>query len=248
MKDSAASKEDRDVYVEGGPIRPKRSRGKRPKGMDDGLMTIPSARAGLLDRLFPPRYDFHGMLRYQAEITAEAVEAFEDWLKAEAEGPARELEDLKRHADEARWHMEGELIKAFSTPFDRTDIYELSRQMDRIVDYSSLTAREMVVFEIAPDEPIMSMATNLSKAARALADAIRHLEDRPKKASKLVPKMRKLHWAVEKSFLEAMAYLLVGEVTMEKLKRKEVYHNFKVVMKNVGYTVDILHRVVVRLI
>lgn len=201
-----------------------------------------------LDRLFPKKYDFHKMLRNQAELTASAIEGFVEWLEAGGTGPARRLDQLKRDADQARWHMEGKLIKAFATPFDRTDIYEISRQMDRIVDYASLTAREMVIFHIKPDEPIRSMASKLSTATRTLADGIRYLEGRPKKVSKLVPKMRKAHWAVEKAYLEAQAYLLVGDLTMEKLKRKEVYHNFKDVMKNVGYTVDILHRIIVRLI
>jgi uncharacterized protein Yka (UPF0111/DUF47 family) len=224
----------------------KKKRGKK-KGPPTRLAKG-AGKKGLIDRVFPPKYDFHGMLRAQAEITAEGIEAFYNWLEAGAKGPARDLDQKKREADETRWYMESELMKAFSTPFDRTDIYEISRQMDRIIDYASLATREMIVFEIGPDEPIMSMADKLAKATRSLADAIDHLEHKPKKASKMVPKMRKLHWAVEKSYLEALAYLYVGEVTLEKFKRKEVYHNFKVAMKNVGYTVDILHRIVVRLI
>ena len=141
-------------------------------------------KRSLLDRMFPKEYDFHAMLRDQARITAEGIDAFVHWLDNGAKGPARRLDKKKREADDARWHMEGQLIQAFSTPFDRTDIYEISRQMDRIIDYASLTAREMVVFEIGPDEPINSMAGNLSKATRALSDAIAWLEHKPKKASK----------------------------------------------------------------
>jgi len=210
--------------------------------------TVPEPKKKMIDRIFPPKYDFHGMLRRQAELTSESIEAFVKWLEAGAKGPPEEFNRIKKEADEYRWHMEGELIMAFATPFDRTDIYDLSRQMDRIVDSASDTAKEMLEFEITPDEPIMYMAEILAKAVQALSDAIQLLEGRPREAEKLVPPLRKLHKDVERSYLDAISFLLTGEVTMDKMKRKEVYHNYKNVMKNVGFTVDILHRVVVSLV
>jgi len=144
--------------------------------------------------------------------------------------------------------MEAELIMAFSTPFDRADIYDLSRQMDRIIDSASDTAKEMVEFEVGTDEPIMAMADLLLKAVQSLSEAIQLLECNPHEVEKLVPPLRKLHKDVERSYLDSISFLLRGEVTMDKVKRKEVYHNFKNVMKNVGFTVDILHRIVVSLI
>jgi hypothetical protein len=201
-----------------------------------------------IDRIFPPKYDFHGMLRQQAELTAQAIEAFVKWLEDGAKGPAEEFNKLKKEADEHRWHLEDELILAFSTPFDRTDIYDFSRQMDRIIDSASDTAKEMREFNVGPDEPVMAMADLLSKAVRSLSDALQLLESDPKAAEKQVPSMRRLHKDVERSYLDAISFLLTGEVTMDKMKRKEIYHNFKTVMKNVGFTVDIFHRVVVSLV
>jgi uncharacterized protein len=202
----------------------------------------------MIDRLFPPKYDFHGMLRDQAAVTVKAIQAFAKWLKDGAKGEPEELRQLKHEADDARWHLEDELILAFSTPFDRTEIYDLSRQMDRIIDSASDTAKEMVEFKIEVDEPIMAMVDLLLKAVQSLSEAIQLLEFNPAAAEDLVPALRKLHKDVERSYLDAISFLLTGDVTMDKIKRKEVYHNFKNVMKNVGFTVDILHRVVVSLI
>jgi hypothetical protein len=222
---------------------------QKEKGSEAGpKTTVAEPKKKMIDRLFPPKYDFHGMLRRQAELTTMSIGAFFKWLEADAKGTPDDFNRLKKEADEYRWHMEGELIMAFSTPFDRTDIYDLSRQMDRIVDSASDTAKEMLEFEVGPDEPIMYMAEILSKAVQALSDAIQLLEGSPREAEKLVPPLRKLHKDVERSYLDAISFLLTGEVTMDKMKRKEVYHNFKNVMKNVGFTVDILHRVVVSLV
>jgi uncharacterized protein len=208
----------------------------------------PEHKKKMIDRLFPPKYDFHGMLRQQADLTVKAIEAFVKWLEDGAKGDIEGFRKIKKNADEHRWHMESELILAFSTPFDRTDIYDLSRQMDRIIDSASDTAKEMVEFEVGTDEPIMAMSDFLLKAVQSLSEAIQLLECNPSEAEKLVPPMRKLHKDVERSYLDAISFLLTGDVTMDKIKRKEVYHNFKNVMKNVGFTVDILHRVVVSLI
>jgi len=208
----------------------------------------PEHKKKMIDRIFPPKYDFHGMLRTQADLTVKAIEAFVKWLQEGAKGEASEVRKLKHDADDSRWHMETELIMAFSTPFDRADIYDLSRQMDRIIDSASDTAKEMAEFNIDADEPIMAMADLLLKAVQSLSEAIQLLECNPHEAEKLVPPLRKLHKDVERSYLDAISFLLNGEVTMDKMKRKEVYHNFKNVMKNVGFTVDILHRVVVSLI
>lgn len=202
----------------------------------------------MIDRLFPPKYDFHGMLRNQADLTVQAIQAFVKWLQDGAKGEAEELRKLKHEADDSRWRLESELIMAFSTPFDRADIYDLSRQMDRIIDSASDTAKEMVEFNVNTDEPIMAMADLLLKAVQSLYEAIQFLECNPHEAEKLVPPLRKLSKDVERSYLDAISFLLNGDVTMDKMKRKEVYHNFKNVMKNVGFTVDILHRVVVSLI
>jgi uncharacterized protein Yka (UPF0111/DUF47 family) len=202
----------------------------------------------MIDRIFPPKYDFHGMLCTQAELTVKAIEAFVVGLREGKIGPTPEFKKYKDEADNARWHMEDELILAFSTPFDRTDIYDLSRQMDRIIDSASDTTKEMVEFDIDADEPIIAMTDLLLKAVKSLSEAIHLLVTDPAEAEDLVPPLRKLHKDVERSYLDAISFLLRGEVTMDKIKRKEVYHNFKNVMKNVGFTVDILHRVVVSLI
>jgi len=222
---------------------------KKEKVADAGAKSHEDEHKGkLIDRIFPPKYDFHGMLRKQSELTAESINAFVKWLEEGAKGTPEDFNRLKKEVDEYRWHMEDELIMAFSTPFDRTDIYDLSRQMDRIVDSASDTAKEMREFNVGPDEPIMYMAEILAKAVQALSDAIELLEHNPREADDRVPPMRRLHKDVERSYLDAISFLLTGEVTMDKIKRKEVYHNFKNVMKNVGFTVDILHRVVVSLV
>ena len=53
--------------------------------------------------------------------------------------------------------MEDNLIEAFATPFDRQDIYSLSVEMDRIVEYAKSTLTEMEAFEVVEDSIIHNM-------------------------------------------------------------------------------------------
>ena len=94
-------------------------------------------RRGILDRIFPLEHDFLKMLVDQAEQTRSGVEAFVAWLETGCAGPPDEVRRIERDLDQMRYELEEQLIDAFSTPFDREDLYSLSRQMDYILNFSS---------------------------------------------------------------------------------------------------------------
>jgi len=69
-----------------------------------------------------------------------------------------ELKIEEQRADTLRHDMEDRLMEAFTTPFDRQDIYQISRQMDYILNNCLSTAQEMNAFEVPPDDAIRKMA------------------------------------------------------------------------------------------
>jgi len=122
--------------------------------------------------IFPVEYDFEAMLAAQGEKTVECVEAFVDWLKSQPlEDPVR-IGGMAEMMDAMRYKMEEKLMESFSTPFDRQDIYSLSRQMDYIVNYSYETAREMFAFGVEPDAVIVQMAGELLQGTRCMASGV----------------------------------------------------------------------------
>ena len=54
-----------------------------------------------------------------------------------ASGPPDEVRRIERDLDHMRYDLEEQLLDAFSTPFDREDLYSLSRQMDYILNFAS---------------------------------------------------------------------------------------------------------------
>src|SRR5690606_4616320 len=100
-------------------------------------------KKGVFEFIFPIEHDFEAMLVEQAEKTLECVYSLVQWLKKTPTDDPQQLMQLEMQLDAMRYDMEDKLMASFSTPFDRQDIYSLSRQMDYIVNYSYETAREI---------------------------------------------------------------------------------------------------------
>lgn len=198
-----------------------------------------------LDRIFPPRYDFEELLSEQAERTLGGVEVFVDWLENHhGEEPAR-LARVEVDVDLFRYDMEEKLKDAFSTPFDRQDIYSLSRQMDYILNYAYETAQEMHVFEVGPDPFILAMARSLRSGAGEVAAGVRVMGTDPVGVRTAVRKARESIHALDNTYILAMKDLFHNSDAIDTLKRREIYHHLRDSGRALRGTVDILHQAMV---
>ncbi len=209
--------------------------------MDD----MGNERIRMLDRLFPARYDFHAMLREQADQTVRGVSSFLAWLE---EGDLSEPVELMReeqNADDIRHLMEDRLMESFTTPFDRQDIYQLSRQVDYILNYCLSTAVEMRAFEVTPDPAIMRMANAIMEGVKGLARAVHLMEGNHHQAEAMIKDMRRWEKEVESIYVEAMAETFRSKDPVTILKDREIYHHLRDAGKTLSVTLDILHRITV---
>ena len=204
-------------------------------------------KKSFLDRLFPPKYDFYGMLARQAELTAQGVAALTEWLQEPSAANSERLLQLAAEADLVRMKMEEELTEAFATPFDRQDIYTFSVRMDRIIEFAKFTVLDMQSYTVAADEFIVEMAKALSVGTRELAEATALLARNPKKVEDSIDEMRWTNAAISSFYREALAELFQSADAMEALKRREVYRSLKDGAEYLDLVVDVLHRIVVRL-
>ncbi|MDH7491321.1 MAG: DUF47 family protein [Methanolinea sp.] len=195
--------------------------------------------------IFPEEYDFEAMLAGQAEKTVECVEAFVQWLKAEPVGDPAELRYMAATVDGMRYGMEEKLMDSFSTPFDRQDIYTLSRQMDYIVNYSYETAREMYAFGVEPDIPIVQMAGELLRGTKCMAAGVTAIGSDTKNIEKRIRSARQAMHTIDDIYIESMARLFQTKDAMGAMKKREVYHHMRDAGRALRATVDTLHHVVV---
>lgn len=207
-----------------------------------------NGKGGFWSSIFPPRYDFLGLLQSQAEETRDGVRAFHVWLDAEDLSlPPTEVERIEQQADDVRRGTETLLLEAFSTPFDRQDIYSFSRQMDHILNYCLSTAIEMRAFGVMPDSTIKSMTTSLHQGTEMIVDAVKIMGKDPAGTDKMIITMRQTEHDIEKTYVACMACLFNTNDAIEAMKKREIYHHLKDAGRALSITIDILHRIVVEL-
>ena len=197
------------------------------------------------DKLFPPTHDFYRMLQDQADQTVIAVQALVDWLKEGNLSEPHALVQIEQHADDQRHRMEAILVESFSTPFDRQDIYTISRQMDYVINWSLSTAEEMKAFKMEPDSAMLGMAEALLRGVKLLADAIRVMQTEPARAETYVPRMRRTERDIDEVYVSALAKIFEEKDLRVSLKKREIYHHLRDAGRNLVATIDTLHRIIV---
>lgn len=202
----------------------------------------------IINKVFPQKWDFVGMLRTQAELTAQGVQTLLDWLVEPSIEKYDLLLQLAGQADTVRIEMEEKLYEAFVTPFDRQELYYISVQMDRIVEYAKSTLLSIVEYKVEPREYFIKMAEALSEGTGILARAmISILDNKPIESQTRIQEIRKAHAEMENYYRKGMSELFQTADAMEALKQHEIYSQLQDAAFYLGSTVDIFHRIVVRI-
>ncbi len=208
---------------------------------------IKGQKRTLTERIFPVKYDFEGMLHDQAVETAKGAEELVKWLGAGAREEPTRLAQIEQRADDVRHLMEHRLQEAFSTPFDRQDLYSISRQMDQIVNFSLSTAIEMRAFKVEPADSMLLMAEALHTGSELLVQGVEMMHDGSEKAPALIRQIRQQVHKIENEYIVAMALLFDQDDAIQAMKNREIYHHLRDAGRNMGATVDVLHRIIVAL-
>jgi len=204
-------------------------------------------RIDLFGAIFPREYDFEGMLAGQANHILMGVQTFVNWLQTSPLQDPAKLDEQGKEADLMRRDLEEKLITSFSTPFDRQDIYSISRQMDYIQNYAGETAREMYAFGVDPDGPIAGMADALLAGTACVAAGVRVMNRNNAELEEQIRLARVAIHRIEEIYIMGMADLLHTDDAMAALRKREIYHHLRDAGRALRNTVDIMHRTVVGL-
>lgn len=168
-------------------------------------------------------------------ITQQATLALEgmDILKAYLANPAKDLADQltakEKEADEVRRILIDELNRTFITPFDREDIFALSRAIDDILDYAYSTMTEITILKVQPTEYMVRICSLLRDATFELMKAMEILQDHPAVAAEHAQRAKALENRVETVYREALADMFVEtddvQTLVNILKLREVYRH-----------------------
>lgn len=181
-------------------------------------------------RLFKKRQNvFLKLIHDQAALTLEGMDALKNYMAHQDRAAADLLIAKEKEADEARRILICELNKTFITPFDREDIFSLSRTIDDVLDYAYSTVNEMEILRVRPTPYMQRMASLLRDAAFELLQAINRLEEHPEVANEHAQRAKALENRIEDVYREALADLFTGaediKHVIKMLKSREVYRH-----------------------
>jgi predicted phosphate transport protein (TIGR00153 family) len=181
-------------------------------------------------RMFKKKQNvFLKLIHDQASLTLDGLEALKTFMISGDPAASALLSSKEKEADEARRILIDELNKTFITPFDREDIFLLSRTIDDVLDYAYSTVSEMEILKVESTDYMRKMASILRDAANELLMAVDRLENHPGVANDHAQRAKSLENRVEELYREALADLFSGaediQHVIKMLKSREVYRH-----------------------
>jgi hypothetical protein len=161
---------------------------------------------GWLKRLFEGNEKvFIDMLVDQARLTVAGVEALKTYMSTGTLEDAEKVHRAEKDADEVRRILVDEINRSFVTPFDREDIYGLSRAIDDVIDYANTTVQEMKILKVEPCEALAKLTELLLVAATEIHLGVQRLIDHPSVANDHARRVKKAENRIETTYRETVA-------------------------------------------
>jgi uncharacterized protein len=169
--------------------------------------------------------DVLGLLVAQSRVTVEALESFDRWAGGDAD-EARHVRVLEHSGDTARRAVVAALRRAFMTPVEPEDLFELSELIDSILNQAKNIVREAEVLDMAPDEPMAAMSHLALVGMQQLALALPNLSTKPEAATDAADVAIHQQRRMEREYRVAMSKLLEAHDFREVMGRRELYRRY----------------------
>ena len=191
--------------------------------------------------------NFYSLLIQQAQVIRDAVEA----LCAFCQDPTQENGDFvkvkEKEADAVRRELVEDINRTFITPIDRDDLYRLSSSIDDLADYAWTTVKEVRIYDIQPDQHLLTMARTLLKMADGLLICTQKLEKDHAGVAAEATKVKKLENTLNVQFHQSIAELFETDDIKKILKYREIYSHMNHAADKGDFSADILLDIVVKL-
>ncbi|HZO97025.1 MAG TPA: DUF47 family protein [Gaiellaceae bacterium] len=173
---------------------------------------------------------FVSLLCDQADLAVRSLQLLRE-LERDGRAPeqgADAVKQVEREGDEIRRILIDELARTYSTPFDREDLFVLSRAIDDIIDAADEAARELATFRIAPPEGLGQMTDVLVEGARHIRLAVAELVDHPTVAADHAVRAKRSENRIDDIYHASVDELFDStRETSALLKVREIYRHLK---------------------
>lgn len=134
----------------------------------------------MINKLFPPSFNFFDVFDKQAECLLEGSEAFKKGLEKGTLDHfyIRKIQEIETKADQHTGQVISQLNKSFITPFDREDIHALTKALDDVNDMLNTIANRLVTYKINEvSKHLIEFSLVIEESVRALATAVKGMRN-----------------------------------------------------------------------
>lgn len=202
--------------------------------------------AGFFDFLRPKSSKFFKIFAEQAETAVRAWEVLSCFVEGKEQDVAAKMVALEVEGDDARRKLVRELYRTYLTPFDREDIFSLSRAIDDIIDATEACALELATYGVAPNEYLRQMVELLGEAIHAIRSSLEDLSCRPEAIPAKTLKAKRAISSLQNLSRYGRYQAIEKDDPKESLKWLEVYRSFQQCGHQVEVAADILSDITVK--
>ena len=186
------------------------------------------------------------MLLDQARKSEEGLRLLCEFVQSPGEVLGKRVDAVEKEADDLRRQLIDALNRTFVTPFDREDIFALSRAIDDGVDYANSTVEEMMLFQVGTNERLKKMAEALHQASRQITLAVENLRDMRPEMQEHIIRAKKSENLMEHLYREALVELFKNPDVATLLKMREIYRHLNNAADRGDEAADILSDIFVK--
>lgn len=199
-----------------------------------------------LHMIFGQKIDFFELMEEQTYYIIRAINALTSYAKTLNTRYADLVKALEKQADGKRAELVKSLNKTFITPYDREDIFMLSKSIDDIMDYYKSTVKEMEIYQIEQTPELVEFLDALKLASSAIYDSICNMKDKPSAAVKAAIRAKKSENQVESIYRHSVATLLMSDDAKYIIKMRELYRHLSNCADKIDQTADLVCQILMK--
>lgn len=195
---------------------------------------------------FHKRFDFYKMLLDQAQKSEEGLKLLCEFVQEPTKERGEKVENAETQADELRRSLIDALNRTFVAPFDREDIFALSRTIDDMIDYAKSTVEEMMLFQARTNAHVKKMADALYQASKHITLGVEGLREMRPEMQEHIIRAKKTENLMEHLYREALVDLFNDKDVVNLLKMREIYRHLNNAADRGDEAADILSDIFVK--
>jgi uncharacterized protein Yka (UPF0111/DUF47 family) len=193
----------------------------------------------------PHSPDVLGMLAQQADVTVEGIDAFVAWAGGD-DAAADAVREAEHRADVEKRNLIAAVREAFMTPLDPEDLFELSRELDEVMNGAKNTVREADAMSLPPDEAVAHMAKAVAEGVHHLRVAFDHLTHNSDTATTEADRAIKAQRRLERLYRVAMSERIGDTELRDVIGYLELYRRLTSISDSIIRVADRIQYAIVK--